>query len=45
MLTESDIEPRRAAILVRDGKGGKRREVGMDDWGWDHYSDELVMPT
>jgi site-specific recombinase XerD len=36
MLTESDIEPRRAAILVRHGKGGKRREVGMDDWGWEH---------
>jgi integrase/recombinase XerD len=21
-------------MLVRHGKGGKRREVGMDDWGW-----------
>jgi site-specific recombinase XerD len=45
MLTESDLEPRRGSLLVRFGKGGKRREVGMDDWGWDHYSDELVMPT
>jgi site-specific recombinase XerD len=22
--------------LVRAGKGGKRRMVGMDDWGWEH---------
>jgi site-specific recombinase XerC len=21
-------------LLVRHGKGGKRREVGMDDWAW-----------
>ncbi|MDQ3676651.1 MAG: site-specific integrase [Actinomycetota bacterium] len=25
----------RGAILVRHGKGNKRREVGMDQWGWD----------
>jgi site-specific recombinase XerD len=35
-LAETDLEPRRAAILVRHGKGGKQREVGMDDWGWEH---------
>ena len=23
-----------ASLLVRSGKGGKRREAGMDDWGW-----------
>jgi site-specific recombinase XerC len=22
------------AVLVRRGKGGRRREVGMDTWGW-----------
>jgi site-specific recombinase XerD len=22
-------------LLVRRGKGGRRREVGMDEWGWD----------
>jgi site-specific recombinase XerC len=33
-LTESDLDPARGAILVRHGKGGKRREVGMDRWGW-----------
>jgi hypothetical protein len=21
---------------VRRGKGGRRREVGMDDWAWEH---------
>ena len=26
---------RRGAILVRRGKGGKRREVGMDRWAWE----------
>jgi integrase len=44
-LAESDLDPGRGAVLVRAGKGGKRREVGMDRWAWDHYSDELVMPT
>ena len=29
---ETDLEPRRGSILVRHGKGPKRREVGMDDW-------------
>jgi site-specific recombinase XerD len=24
----------RGALLVRRGKGGRRREVGMDAWGW-----------
>jgi site-specific recombinase XerD len=33
-LNEGDLEPGRGAILVRRGKGGKRREVGMDEWGW-----------
>jgi hypothetical protein len=22
-------------VLVRNGKGGRRREVGMDEWGWE----------
>jgi integrase len=34
-LNESDLEPRRGALLVRRGKGGRRREVGMDDWAWE----------
>src|SRR3954464_1715109 len=35
-LTESDLDHRRGALLVRRGKGGRRREVGMDEWGWEH---------
>ena len=31
-LTESDLDPSRGAVLVRRGKGGKRREVGMHRW-------------
>jgi site-specific recombinase XerD len=29
-LTESDLDQRRGSLLVRHGKGGRRREVGMD---------------
>ena len=35
-LTEHDLDYRRGSILVRNGKGGRRREVGMDQWGWEH---------
>jgi site-specific recombinase XerD len=34
-LAEADLDPRRGAVLVRRGKGGRRREVGMDDWAWE----------
>lgn len=33
-LAETDLESTRGSLLVRQGKGGKRREVGMDDWAW-----------
>ncbi|MGH9380518.1 MAG: tyrosine-type recombinase/integrase [Thermoanaerobaculia bacterium] len=33
-LWEGDLEPARGAMLIRRGKGGRRREVGMDEWGW-----------
>jgi integrase len=32
-LAESDLDASRGAVLVRRGKGGRRREVGMDRWG------------
>ena len=34
-LVESDLDPRRGSLLVRHGKGGRRREIGMDAWGWE----------
>jgi site-specific recombinase XerD len=30
-LGEADLDPRRGSVLVRCGKGGRRREVGMDN--------------
>jgi site-specific recombinase XerD len=34
-LTDLDLDPRRGSLLVRHGKGGRRREIGMDAWGWE----------
>jgi site-specific recombinase XerD len=34
-LSESDLDRRRGSLLVRRGKGGRRREVGMDEWAWE----------
>jgi hypothetical protein len=34
-LGERDLDPRRGSLLVRHGKGGRRREIGMDAWGWE----------
>src|SRR5918996_1027905 len=34
-LAEHDLDQRRGSLLVRRGKGGRRREVGMDEWGWE----------
>ena len=33
-LAEADLDSRRGSLLVRRGKGGRRREVGMDDWAF-----------
>ena len=33
-LSETDLDPDRGAVLIRHGKGDKRREVGMDRWAW-----------
>ena len=48
-LRESDLEPSRGALLVREGKGGWRREVGMDDWGWEQlrpwFARRLTLPV
>jgi site-specific recombinase XerD len=35
LLAEADLDHHRGALLVRRGKGGRHREVGMDAWGWE----------
>jgi site-specific recombinase XerC len=37
-LAEADLDARRGSLLVRRGKGGRRREVGMDDWTWEQLA-------
>ena len=39
MLTETDLNERRGSLLIRHGKGDRRREVGMDPWGWSVLSE------
>jgi len=34
-LAETDLDRRRGAVIVRRGKGGRRREIGMDRWAWE----------
>jgi integrase len=42
-VTEHDLEPRGGSVLVRHGKGGRRREVGMDPWGWEQLRPWLEL--
>jgi integrase len=42
-LAEPDLDYRRGSLLVRRGKGGRRREVGMDEWGWEHLRPWLEL--
>jgi Phage integrase family len=42
-LNETDLDPDRGALLIRHGKGDKRREVGMDRWGWSHLQPWLEL--
>ena len=37
-LTEADLDARRGSLLVRRGKGGRRREVGIDDWAFEQLA-------
>jgi len=34
-LQERDLDRERGALLVRAGKGGRQREIGMDRWGFE----------
>jgi site-specific recombinase XerD len=42
-LAETDLEQQRGAVLVCRGKGGRRREVGMDRWAWDQLQPWLEI--
>jgi integrase len=42
-LAESDLDRVRGAIQVRHGKGGRRREVGMDRWAWEALDPWLTL--
>ena len=44
-LSEHDLDHRRGSILVRHAKGGRRREVGMDEWRWEHLRPWLNART
>src|SRR6516164_7969014 len=48
-LSETDLERGRGCVVVRSGKGGKRREVGMDEWAWAQLrpwqEDRLRLPV
>lgn len=37
-LTETDVDRARGSVLIRHGKGDRRREVRMDDWGFEHLN-------
>jgi site-specific recombinase XerD len=42
-LAEANLDHRRGALLVRRGKGGRRREVGMDAWAWQELQPWLEL--
>ena len=48
-LTETDLDQRRGSILARHGKNDRRREVGMDAWGWSALelwlADRVALPV
>jgi integrase len=35
-LAEHDLDRQLSSILIRRGKGGRRRVVGIDRWAWDY---------
>ena len=47
-LAETDLNERRGSLLIRHGKGDRRREVGMDPWAWSVLagwtSDRIALP-
>jgi site-specific recombinase XerD len=37
-LNETDIDARRGSLLIRHGKGDRRREAGMDQFGFEQLA-------
>ena len=37
-LNETDVDPRRGSLMIRRGKGDKRREAGMDVFGFEQLA-------
>lgn len=42
-LAETDLDRDRGSLLIRHGKGDKRREVGMGRWAWTQLEPWLVL--
>jgi site-specific recombinase XerD len=42
-VSEHDLDARLGAILLRHGNGGRRREVGMDRWGFERLGPWLEL--
>ena len=42
-LMAADLDQRRGSLLVRRGKGARRQEVGLDDWGWQELTPWLEL--
>jgi site-specific recombinase XerD len=42
-LNETDIDERRGSLLIRHGKGDKRREAGMDQFGFEQLAGWLTL--
>jgi len=44
-VAETDLDGDRGAVIVRAGKGGRRREVGMDRWAFEQLRPSLELRT
>ncbi len=44
-LNETDVDARRGSLLIRHGKGEKRREAGMDPFGFEQLAAWLAHRT
>jgi site-specific recombinase XerD len=42
-LNETDVDPGRGSLMIRHGKGDKRREAGMDQFGFEQLAAWLAL--